>query len=182
MRRYMMFLVVAALALLGAEGVDAKSRSKEAVKGPECAKMGYVDLNRALNEVKEGRTAKAKLERDGKKKKQKLEIMQKELKKMKVDLDKQRLILSQEALREKEMRFQQKFLELQRTTVQFEKEFAEKEVNFIKPISQKLKRVIEELGAKEGYTMILPKEVALYSPAGTDLTDRVIAAYNKARR
>jgi outer membrane protein len=180
MRRYMMFMVVVALALLGAEGVDAKS--KEAGQASECAKLGYVDLNRALNEVNEGRAAKAKLERDGKKKRQKLEIMQKELKDMKEDLDKQRLILSQEALREKETQFQQKFLELQKTTVQFEKEFAEKEASFIKPISEKLKRVIEDLGAKEGYTMILPKEVALYSPAGTDLTDRVIASYNKAKR
>lgn len=180
MRRYIMFMVVVALVLLGAKGVEAKS--KTASREGECAKLGYVDLNRALNEVNEGRAAKAKLERDGKKKRQKLEIMQKELKKMKEDLDKQRLILSQEALREKEAKFQQKFLELQKTTVQFEKEFAEKEASFIKPISEKLKRVIENLGAKEGYTMILPKEVALYSPAGTDLTDRVIAAYNKAKK
>ena len=176
MRRYTMFVVIIAVALLGAKGVEAKSQESE------CAKLGYVDLNRALNEVNEGRTAKAKLERDGKKKRQKLEIMQKELQKMRDDLEKQRLILSQEALREKETKFQQKFLELQKTTVQFEKEFAEKEASFIKPISEKLKRVIGELGKKEGYTMIVPKEVALYSPSGTDLTDRVIRAYNKAKR
>ena len=99
------------------------------------AKIGYVDMNRALNEVNEGKTAKAKLEAEGKAMKKKLEMMQGELKKMKGDLDKQRMILSKEALAEKEAKFQQKFIELQRKTMEFEQGFAKKEQDFIAPIS-----------------------------------------------
>jgi outer membrane protein len=171
--------VLVAVVLLGAAGVvQAAEKQPEAAAG---SKLGYVDMNRALNEVNEGKAAKAKLEADGKAKKQKLEIMQNELKTMKQDLDKQKLILSKEALQEKETQFQQKFFELQKTSADFEKEFAEKEASYIKPISMKLQQVIQRVGQSEGYTMIVPREMALYSLPGTDLTDKVIASYNTSK-
>jgi outer membrane protein len=159
----------------------AAARAAEGSASPSGVKIGYVDMNRSLNEVNEGRTAKAQLEADGKAKKQKLEIMQNELKKMKDDLDKQRLILSKDALAEKEAEFQKKFLELQKTSFDFEQEFSKKEAEFIKPISVKLQTVIQQIGQSEGYTLIVPKEMALYSTSGSDLTDKVIAAYNKGK-
>ena len=145
------------------------------------SKLGYVDLNRVLNEVSEGKSAKAKLEADGKAKKQKLEIMQNDLKKMKEDLDKQRLILSADAMKEKEAQFQQKFMELQKTSMEYEQQFAQAETAAIKPISEKIQRTIQQLGQTEGYALIVPREMALYSPAGSDLTDKVIASYGKGK-
>lgn len=150
-------------------------------KAADGTKIGYVDANRVINEVAEGKTAKAKLEADGKAKKQKLEIMQNDLKKMKEDLDKQRLILSADALREKEGQFQQKFMDLQKTGMDYEKQFGEAEVAAIKPISDKLMRVVQQIGQTDGYAIIVPKEVAMYAPQGTDLTDKVIESFNKSK-
>lgn len=168
-------LVMVAMVALVVGAVAAKARAEETAGG---VKMGYVDLNRALNEVGEGKAAKAKLEADGKTKKQKLEIMQNDLKKMGEDLEKQKLILSPEALREKQAQAQQKLLELQKTGMEYEKSFAEAETAAIKPISERLQRIIQQIGQAEGYTMIVPREMALYSPAGADLTDRVIQQFN----
>jgi Skp family chaperone for outer membrane proteins len=100
---------------------------------------------------------------------------------MKDDLDKQKLILSKEAMQEKEAQFQQKFFELQKTSAEFEKSFADKEATYIKPISQKLQTVIQQIGQGEGFAMIVPREVALYSLPGTDVTDKVIAKYNASK-
>lgn len=177
MRKLVLAVAVLFVVSVAFEAMATSEEAQAAAGG----KFGYVDLNRALNEVGEGKSAKAKLEADGRAKKQKLEIMQNDLKKMKEDLDKQRLILSADAMREKEAQFQQKFMELQKTSMDFEKSFGEAEANAIKPISEKLQRVIQQIGAGEGYTMIVPREMALYSPAGTDLTDKVIAAYNKGK-
>jgi len=176
MKKIMVLVVAAAFALTAVSYGLAGSASAETGSS---VKIGYVDMQRALHEVKEGKAAKAKLEADGNAKKKKLEIMQNELKSMKEDLDKQRLILSREALAEKEAKFQQKFVELQRTSLEFEKEFAEKEMSFIQPISQKLQRVIQKIGSEGGYTMIVP--VAVYSGPGVDLTDKVIASYDKTK-
>ena len=92
-----------------------------------------------------------------------------------------RLILSAQALKDKEMQFQQKFMELQKKTVEFERDFAEKEASYIKPISDKMQQIISKIGKTEGYAMIVPKEMALYSLPGTDLTDKVIAGFNKSK-
>lgn len=176
MKRFTVVVAIVALAAMWAFGYAAE---KSEASAPAGVKVGYVDLNRALNEVNQGKTAKAQLEADGKAKKQKLEILQNDLKKMKEDLDKQKLILSAEAMRQKEMEFQQKFGELQKTSMEFEREFSEKEATFIKPISDKMQLVIQDLGKAEGYTLIVPKEMALYSVSGSDVTDKVIAAFNK---
>lgn len=179
MKRLLTLAVV--VAVLAAAGfASAEKAGSEAVSAGG-SKIGYVDMGRALNEVNEGKAAKAKLEADGKAMKQKLEIMQGELKKMKEDLDKQKLILSKEAMQEKEGQFQQKFFELQKTSADFEKSFAEKETTFIKPISQKLQAVIAQIGQSEGFAMIVPREVALYSLPGTDVTDKVIAKFNSSK-
>lgn len=178
MKKFAVMVVAAAFALAIVSGAVAKGAHAETTSN---IKIGYVDMNRALNEVNEGKNAKAKLEADGKAKKKKLEIMQAELQKMKEDLDKQSLILSKEALAEKQAKFQQKFVDLQRTTMEFEKEFAEKEANFIKPISEKLQRVIQKIGSKGGYTVIMPRAMALYALPGSDITNEVISTYNKTK-
>lgn len=169
--------LVANTAMAGKDSKDAAGAQISSSSG----KVGFVDLNRVLNEVNEGKAARAKLEADGKAKKQKLEMMQNDLKRMKEDLDKQRLILSADAMRAKESEFQQKFVELQKTSMEFEKEFGEKEAAAIKPISDKIQRTIQSIGASDGYTMIVPREMALYTPAGSDLTDKVIASYNAGK-
>lgn len=190
MKKMAMFVVLAVVFFAVGLSAAEKSKKEEVAKAPssetkasatEGGRFGYVDLNRCLNEVNEGKTAKAQLEADGKAKKQKLEIMQSELKKMKEDLDKQKLILSKDAMQEKEQQFQQKFFELQKTSAEFEKEFADKETNFIKPISDKLQKVVQQFGQTNGYIMIVPREMALYSLPGTDLTDKIIAMYNGSK-
>jgi len=178
MKKIAVMVVAAAFVLAIVCGAVAKVAQAETAGS---VKIGYVDMNRALNEVNEGKAAKAKLEADGQAKKKKLEIMQAELKKMKDDLDKQSLILSKDALAEKQAQFQQKFVDFQRTTMEFEKEFAEKEANFIKPISEKLQRVIQDIGSKGGYTVIMPRAMALYALPGSDITSEVISTYNKSK-
>lgn len=177
--------VVVSIAVVSLAFTAVASKVKEGEKDTAAqspvsgAKLGYVDLNRALNEVNDGKTAKARLEADGKAKKQKLEIMQGDIRKLSEELEKQKLILSADALREKQQLLQQKLMEMQKTTMEFEKQFAEAETSAIKPISEKLQRIIQRIGSSEGYMIIVPREMALYSPAGSDLTDRVIAEFNK---
>ena len=106
--------LVVAVAVIGLVTIAEAKKKSTSSASIGSSKIGYVDLNRALNEVNEGKRAKAKLEADGKAKKQKLEILQNDLKKLKDELEKKRLILSAQALKDKEMVFQQKFVELQK--------------------------------------------------------------------
>ncbi|MBI2345798.1 MAG: OmpH family outer membrane protein [Deltaproteobacteria bacterium] len=143
-------------------------------------KFGYVDFQRALNEVEEGRRARTQLKGEFDQKQRQLEAMEAELKGLQTDLEKQRLILSADALREKEEVYRKKVLDLTEKMNAYRAELQGKEVRMTGGILSSLKGIVREIGQKEGYTMILEKsqDVVLYSPTDADLTERVIKAYN----
>ena len=118
-------------------------------------KFGYVDLQRALNEVKEGKTAKAELQRTYKARQRELEKLQKSLESMKKTLEKDRLVLSADALRKKEENYRAKFLELTQKMKAFEMELAQKEQETTGAILNALRRVVQKIGDEEKYEMIL---------------------------
>jgi outer membrane protein len=143
-------------------------------------KFGYVDFQRALNEVEEGKKVKSLLKTEFDEKQKKLDAVQEELQAMKTDLDKQRLILSQEALKEKEEIFRKKFMELQQKLASFKDELQMKEAKVTQDILVVIEDIVKNIGRKEGYTMILEKSqnVVLYSLSDSDMTERVIKEYN----
>ena len=146
-------------------------------------KFGYVDFNRALNEVEEGKRTKDSLKAEFDKKKKELELMQKELEAMQTDLEKQKLILSKEALKSKEEAFRAKFIEVNQKLAQYKEEMAKREFEATSKILNKLREIVRGIGTSENYTMILEKsqDVVLYSQPGSDLTTRVIQSYNQGK-
>ncbi|WP_153306404.1 OmpH family outer membrane protein [Desulfogranum japonicum] len=50
------------------------------------------------------------------------------------------------------------------------------------PILQELQKVVSQLGEKEGYTLILPRQAAIHVDKEIDLTDKVIKALNEASK
>jgi len=143
-------------------------------------KFGYVNFQRTLNEVEEGKKAKALLKSEFDEKQKKLDVVQNELQKMKTDLDKQRLILSQEALKEKEDEYRKKFMELQQKLGSYKDELQVKEAKMTSEILIVIHDMIYNIGKTDGYSTILEssQDVLLYAPESADLTDRIIKEYN----
>ncbi|HLT35733.1 MAG TPA: OmpH family outer membrane protein, partial [Enhygromyxa sp.] len=69
-------------------------------------KIGYVDLQRSLNETAAGKRAKKKLEADKQKKQKELDKQQKELQAFAASLEKQRVVLKPDVLRQRERELQ----------------------------------------------------------------------------
>lgn len=147
------------------------------------SRIGYVDFNRALNEVSDGRRAKQRLKDEFQEKQQKLDRLQSELKNLKDGIDRDRLLVSEDALKRREENYQRKFGELQQRLDSFRVEMASKETNLTQEILTRLRSIVKEMGREEGYLLILERsqDVVLYAPDGGDLTDRVIAAYDRGR-
>ena len=145
----------------------------------EGLKIGVVDFQRALNEVPEGKNAKARLKSEFQAKKKSLEVKQNELKAMKDSLQQKALTLSKEALIQKENEFRQNYAELQKTLMTYQQEMATKEAEMTKNIIIKLKNTVAAVGQQEGYAMIFEKsqDSLLYAPNAVDLTSKVIAQY-----
>lgn len=143
-------------------------------------KIGYVDLQRALNEVDEGKAAKARLKSDFAEKQKKLDAGQTEVKKLKEDLEGNPM-LSDEVKRQKAMVLQQKMYELQQLYFNLQQELSQKEAEATKKIFDKMGDIIQKIGKEKGYDLILEKNESrvLYAKSGMDLTDELIRRFNK---
>jgi outer membrane protein len=166
-----------AIALLGVAVIAAGVLRADAA-GPTPAKppkIGYVDLQRSLNETGAGKRAKGKLETDKKKKQGELDKKQKELQGFAAELDKQRAVLKPDVLRQREKELQEKYVQLQERYFQLQQDLAKQEAQLVRDIFGKAAPVIQEIAKRDGYTMILEKNegAVLWAEQTLDITTEV---------
>jgi outer membrane protein len=143
-------------------------------------KLGYVDLQRALMEVEDGKKAKKQLENMKTSRQKKLDARQNELREMQKSLEAQQAFMQADVKRQKQQEFGQKLQQLQSTYVNLQKELAAEEAKLTKGIYARMGRILGKIGKKDGYTMILEKSQSsvLWAPQHLDLTNDLIRRYN----
>ncbi len=147
-------------------------------------KVAYVDIQKAINECNAGKEAKKVITKDVEKIQRLGADKQKELQAMKESLEKQIMMLTPEARANKEKEYQTKLRDFQRWADDTQNEMRQKQMEMERNISGGLMKVIQKLGADEGYTFILEKNetVVLYASKAMDLTDRVIKAFDVQKK
>lgn len=147
-------------------------------------KIGYIDLQRALNESDAGKEAKATFNKRVEELQKVLDEKQNELKKLQDEMEKQKGLLTPEARAEKEKVYQQKLKDVQRFAKDSQEELQQKDAEMTKKILRDLRDIIKKIGNEEGYTIILERGDAfvLYAAEGVDITEKVIKAYGKTRK
>ena len=146
-------------------------------------KLGYIDMQRALNTSEAGKEAKEQLAARVKKYQDEINSKQEETKKLKDDLEKQGMLLSESVRATKEKDYQQRLKEFQRFTKDAQDELQGKDEEFTRRILEGMEKVIQEFGRKNGYTFIFVKnEGMLFVDEKADLTDEVLKAFNAGRK
>ena len=166
-----------AVAVLGLAVVFALCAAKAEA---QAMKIGYIDMQRALNEVDEGKKAKAQLKKDFDQKQEVLDQKQEELKKLKDDLDKQALVLKEDQKRERVAELQAKFMELQQLYGKLQKELSEREMQLTGEIFKKMKPLIDQIAADGGLSLMLESNEGriLFALPSMDYTNELIRKYN----
>lgn len=158
----------------------------------DAPKLGIVDLQRALNGVEEGKTARDKFKKE-------LESSQKEIDKRKAELEglQKELddlqnkaasgLLKPEAMeqgRKKQMEFQKKFEEYTNWVQGKQAELQKKEQEATQVLLGRLKTVVDDIGRKDGFHMIMERNQSglLYASTYTDLTEKLIQEFNKSSK
>jgi len=146
-------------------------------------KLGYIDMQRALNSSESGREAKEQLAARVKKYQDEINIKQEEIKKLKDDLEKQGMLLSDAARGAKEKDYQQRLKEFQRFTKDAQDELQGKDEEFTRKILEGMEKVIQEFGRKNGYTFLFVKnEGMLFADDKVDVTEEVLKLFNASRK
>ena len=139
-------------------------------------KLAYVDLQKMLNETKDGKTARAKLEGEKKKMQSDIDKQQNELKKQAEEFEKQKVLLKDEARAKKQDELQQKFVALQQKFVGLQQDLSKREQDLTRDIFEKAAKEIEVVAKRDGYTMVLEKSesAVLYADPSIDITAEIV--------
>jgi outer membrane protein len=156
------------------------------VGGPVCTqaediKIGYVDLQKALNESEAGKKAKETFKAEVNRMESSLEKRKQELEKLKDELEKKGLLLKEEERDSLERDYRQKLRDFERQYKDSQQELQIKDRELTGRILEDLRQVIQDMGEQGSYTVILEgnNTVVLYGAKAIDLTETVIKSYNQ---
>lgn len=149
----------------------------------EVVKIGVFDLQRAVNDCKKGKAAKAKIIKKFEKLQTELKIREAELNKLQQELERQAAMLSLEAKLQKEKTLKRKVRDFQDQYRDYTEEMRKAEVQATQPIVNDLLRIANEFGREKGYTLVLEGKTAgvIYAPKAVDITAEVVKRYDAAK-
>jgi outer membrane protein len=143
-------------------------------------KIGIVDLQRALNESSAGRKAKDQFKGEFEKMQDGLKREKDQLDRMKDDLDKKSVVLKDDQRKNMADDFERRRRDLRRKLEDSDAELRKKDQELTGSILKDLAVVIQQMGEREGYTVILENSSSsvLYGAKTIDMTDAVIKAFD----
>lgn len=170
MKKLIVFTIVSLLFAFSAQGAEVK--------------IGYVDLNRALNECEQGKEAIRILEEMVREKEAILDKKLEEIKRLEEEIAKQASILTAESLKEKQDQREKLLRDYQRMVQDSQREVQKKRTEFMQKILGELRKIIRQYGEEKGYTAIFEKAESgiLYVVKELDLTDEIIEKFNAATK
>lgn len=147
-------------------------------------KIGYANLQKALNECQAGIKAKDALKVEAEGLENELSKKQEELKKMKDELDKKSSVWNKETRDAKEKDFKARTADFQKKFMEYGEDLNKKKQETEARIIKELRDVVEEIAKKKGLTFVFERSVGglLYAPPEFDLTDEVIKAHDAKKK
>lgn len=137
--------------------------------------MGMIDFQVAIEKSQAGQKMEAEWKKEGERMEAELTKDKEELTALKEKLEREAMVMSREAREEKEIEFRVKARNLQEKEKRYRDEFIGKQRQEVGKIQKVVVEIAQELGKKEGFTMVLNKVgVVIYHDSAVDLTDRVV--------
>lgn len=143
-------------------------------------KIGYVDMQKAIQEVAAGKKAKKELEDEFTKKKKELDKKEAEIKKMGEEFEKKSMAMNDDARMKKQGEIQGEMRRFQEAAAKAQMEIQKRERDLTQPIVTKLRSLLETIAKKEDFTVILERSenAVMYAKKEIDLTDRLIKEHD----
>jgi outer membrane protein len=145
----------------------------------DVAKIGVVDFQKIIDKSEPGQAAKSQINTRGKKMEEELKQKGSEIENLKKQLEREALVMSKEKREESEREFRIKVGDFKSLQKKYEQELQQIQKQLVNQIKKDVLDLVNEVGKKEGYQLIMEKVGVLYVPNTMDLTDRIIQEYNK---
>lgn len=165
--------------LLVAAALAAPLVTSAAPNAPAEMTIVYVDIDKVIAEVDEGKVAQAALTKEQAARQTKISGLEGRLKKLQERVQTLSGKGNTPALQAAAGEYQQLAMEYQQIIQQSQKEMADKEHELFDPIERRVKEVLRSIATKEGVDVVLSRRAISYARKDLDVTERVTQEYNK---
>ncbi len=143
-------------------------------------KIVKIDVQKVLVTINEGKRVQGQLRKISTQRETKIKEEEKKILEMQKNFEKQSMVMNDKAKFNKEREIQERVVELQKSALRYEKEMREMEEKRKRPIINKIREVIDQVGKEKGYDFVFEVATApLYVKSVSDGTQEIIDAYNK---
>ena len=142
----------------------------------------FIDFQKVMLESEKGKETQRILTGERDRMKKSLDAKQDELRRLKDSLEKQATTMSPDARTEREKQYQNKVKEYERLEQDFSAELRQKNGELTDRILKDIQDIVQGIGAREKYTLILEKSLIVYGSPSVDITAKVISAYNESAK
>jgi outer membrane protein len=143
------------------------------------AKIGVIDLQRVIETSNQGKFAQAQIKKQKEKMEENLKKKGNEIEKIRQRLEREAMVMSKDAREEKEREARIKLNDFKSLQKRYRTELQSLEKKLIEQLKDDVFDLVNEIGKKEGYLLIISKIGVLYSPNSIDITDQLIQRLNK---
>jgi outer membrane protein len=141
-------------------------------------KVGHVDLQRILNESNEGRRAKGDLEEMVRVRQGMIDEKVKQKERLAEEYQRQGLALSRDALQKKQDEIEALDREVKRMIADSNTDVQKAQRERERRILGEIEGIIERVGKEDGYELIIPRDIVIFSVPNLDITELIIKIYN----
>lgn len=147
--------------------------------GADVAKIGVVNTQKVLMTSSAGKMAQAQINKKFRELEKVLNKKKDEIQGLIEAFERESLVMSKEKKEEKEREIRIKKNDIKVLSKKYESDLKVLQDRVVKRIQKDVYEIIQEIGKKDGYLLIINKGAVVYSPSTIDVTDQLIQAYNK---
>jgi outer membrane protein len=144
----------------------------------DVAKIGVVDLQKILETSNPGKSAQSEIKKHKDNMEQDLKQKGAEIEQIRQRLERESMVMGKEAREEKEREARIKLNDFKSLQKKYRTELQDIEKNLVSQLQEDVFSLVNEIGKKEGYLLIISKIGVLYSPNSIDITDKLIQRLN----
>lgn len=145
----------------------------------DVAKIGVVDLQRVMETSDAGKAAQAQIKKQRDKMETDLKAKGTEIEQIRQRLEREAMVMSKESREEKEREARIKLNDFKNLQKKYRGDLQELEKNLVSELRDDTISLVDEIGKKEGYLLIITRVGVLYSPKTIDITDKLIKRLNE---
>jgi outer membrane protein len=141
-------------------------------------RFAFVDVQRALNECRNGKNVKTEFRGRIERLQERLQGEQSEVERLKKELEQKGPLMQPDQRQNLEDQYTRKLHEFQDDYKNSREDLQQKDNEMTGEIVRDLALVVQQIGQKSGYTMVMEKGSLLWAIPSIDITDEVVRTYD----